>query len=70
MEKIKTFLTGNRMKSLYWRTGMMVLAVIVSSLASSIDIFSEIFSPATIVFLGLILGEISKAINKTLQARE
>jgi len=70
MDKIKAFLIGNRMKSLYWRTGMMILAVIVSSLLASLDLFAEVFSPVVITMLGLVLGEISKYINKALQARK
>ena len=69
MNAINTFLSGNRMKSLYWRTGMMIVAVIISSLLANLDIFAEILSPAVITFLGLILGEVSKYINKALQAR-
>ena len=56
------------MKSLYWRTGMMILGAIVASLLSNIAVFEAIFSPGIIVLFGLILGEISKAINKALQA--
>ena len=68
MTKIKTFLSGNRMQSLYWRTGMMVLGAVVASLLSNIEVFEAIFSPGVVVLFGLILGEISKAINKSLQA--
>lgn len=67
MTKIKTFLSGNRMQSLYWRTGMMILAVIISSVLDNLELFAEILNPATITFLGLILGEVSKALNKTLK---
>ena len=69
MKTILDFLGGNRMKSLYWRTGMMILGAIVASLLSSIEVFEAIFEPGVVVLFGLILGEISKAINKSLQAK-
>ena len=69
MNKIKTFLGGNRMKSFYWRTGMMIVAVLVSSLLASLDIFAEFLSPAVVTFIGLMLGEVSKAINTALKAK-
>ena len=60
------FLLSKRMKSLYWRSGMMCLAVVVGELAVNVDVFAPFVSPATITLLGLILGEISKAINNAI----
>ena len=69
LKKIKEVFTSNRMKSLYWRTGMMILAVILGNFLSNIDVLASVLSPASITLLGLILGEVSKAINNSLKAR-
>jgi Ca2+-dependent lipid-binding protein len=76
MAKIATFwdvvyniLSSNRVKSFLWRTGMMCLAVIVSALLTNIDALTPYISPAFVMVLGLILGEISKAINSALQGK-
>jgi hypothetical protein len=53
----------NRIKSLLWRIGMMIVAVIVSAFLANIDILNPYISPAFVGVLGLILGEISKALN-------
>jgi hypothetical protein len=66
---MKEFLTGSRMKSLYWRTGMMVLATIISAFVAEIDVLSPYISPATVAMLGLILGEVSKSINNALSGK-
>ena len=61
MQAIKDFLMSNRVKSLLWRSGMMFLAGFISILSDSLAGFE--LSPQITVFLGLVLGEISKAIN-------
>lgn len=61
MQAIKDFLMSNRIKSLLWRSGMMFLAGFISILSDSLAGFE--LSPQITVFLGLVLGEISKAIN-------
>jgi hypothetical protein len=66
MNAVKSFVTGKRMKSLYWRTGMMILSAVIGGLLSNIDALAGYISPATIAMLGLILGEISKAINTSM----
>jgi hypothetical protein len=66
MQKIKEIFFSNRFKSFYWRTGMMVLAVIIGSILSNIDMLTPYLNPTTVTVLGLILGEISKAINNAL----
>jgi len=66
---LKTIFLSNRMKSLYWRTMMMCVAVIVGGLASNLDVFAPYVSPMTITMLGLVLGEVSKAINNYLSNR-
>jgi len=63
MKRLKKVLVSNRMKSLYWRTGMMFLALVVAGLLDNLDIFAGVFSPAVITMLGLVLGEVSKGLN-------
>ena len=45
---------------------MLALAAIIGGIASEINQLSPYISPATIGVLGLILGEISKALNNYL----
>lgn len=52
------FLTGNRMKSFYWRTGAMFATVITATLADSG------LTGYLVVIIGLLMGEVTKAINK------
>lgn len=62
---IKTFFANTRVKSFLWRTGMMILAVLIQQ---AIALVSTLQLDATItVVLGLILGEISKAIANALK---
>ena len=63
---LKAFLTSNRMKSLYWRTSMMCLSVIIGSLFSNLDLLAPYVGAVSITMLGLILGEVSKQINNSL----
>jgi len=51
----------NRLKSLGWRTSMMVLALLISFFLENIDLLS-IPAEAKII-LGLVLGEVSKYLN-------
>ena len=64
---IKAFFQNSRVKSFFWRTGMMCLAVVVGGLLTNIDLLAPYISPALVGILGLILGEVSKAINSYLQ---
>ena len=50
-----------RLKSLSWRAGMMIAAIVVDFLISNIGLF-ELPDVLTVV-LGLMLGEISKYLN-------
>lgn len=63
IQRIKIVLTSSRFKSFYWRTSMMVLAVLIGQLISFIPTL-QLNETATVI-LGLILGEISKALNKS-----
>ena len=64
MQTIVSVLTSSRFKSFYWRTGMMIVAVIVAQLGSNLDLIEPYVNPATITVLCLILGEVSKALNR------
>lgn len=63
---VKNILANNRVKSFIWRTGMMVLAVIIQQLIDLIPGLS--LNPSVTVVLGLVLGECSKALNNILSA--
>lgn len=55
----------NRLKSLLWRTGGMATVVILNGLLTMIT-DGTITVPATYVVLaGLVIGELTKYINKT-----
>jgi len=66
---MKEILLGNRFKSFYWRLGMMVLATIIAAFAANLDLIAPYVNPATVGILGLVLGEVSKAINNSLQGK-
>ena len=51
-----------RIKSLVWRAGAMALAVFVAALSENIGMLE--LSPTATMFLGLILGELSKYLNQ------
>jgi len=57
-----------RLLSFSWRVGMMVLAVVTSYVMSNLSIFN--LNPEMTVLLGLILGEVSKAVNNALATEE
>jgi len=64
METILNTLTSNRFKSFYWRTSMMIIAGLITVIINS---FTDLgITGELAVVLGLILGEISKAINNKL----
>lgn len=50
-----------RLESFLWRTGMMVLAAVVTFAMDNLGMLQ--FDPLVVTILGLVLGEISKAIN-------
>lgn len=63
----KNVLNNSRVKSFLWRTGMMILAVIVNQGITFIS--SSGLNTQTIVILGLVLGEISKSLNNMLSGK-
>lgn len=50
-----------RLKSLVWRTAMLAIAFAVSQLVEGLSTLQ--LDPSVTVFLGLVLGEISKHLN-------
>ena len=59
---IEQLFNNNRLKSLLWRTFMMAFAGALAFLAENIGVLD--LSTEMTVLLGLIFGEISKAINR------
>lgn len=57
-----------RVYSLVWRVGMMVLAVVLDW--ALVNYTALNIPPQFTVLLGLVLGEVSKAINTELQIRK
>ncbi len=55
---------NSRIKSFLWRTGMMTLGFAITAIISNLSTLE--LQPTVSVFLGLILGEVSKAINNYL----
>lgn len=54
-----------RLKSFGWRIGMMVLAALIGFIIDNLGVLN--LTPEVIGVIGLVLGEISKQINKNLQ---
>jgi hypothetical protein len=63
LKAIWAVLTSSRFKSFYWRTAAMLVAAMVGSLSSNLDLLAPYVNPTTITVLGLVLGEISKWLN-------
>jgi hypothetical protein len=63
---IVKFFTSNRMKSLYWRTVMMAASFAIDYALENLS--SLKLNIETVALIGLVLGEISKAVNAKLIA--
>jgi hypothetical protein len=50
-----------RIKSFGWRTAMMVLAAAIAAVTENLGILE--LHPTATIMIGLVLGEISKALN-------
>lgn len=61
---IKELLSNKRLKSLVWRAIMMGLAFLIQAIMNNLTALE--LSAQVTVFVGLVLGEISKAINNYL----
>ena len=57
--------TSSRLKSFTWRLGSVMVVAGLGYISSSLGEFD--LSPEAVVFLGLVLGEITKAINNATQ---
>jgi len=68
MNKIVEFLTSKRLQSLYWRSGCMFLVAFINLVVENLSGFG--LSGQWLVFSGLILGEITKAISNLSQQKE
>lgn len=60
-QKVWEIMTGNRMKSLLWRTGAMFFAGLVGIFSDTV--LNAGLSPQVTVLLGLIFGEVTKWLN-------
>lgn len=67
---MKNILLSSRFKSFYWRLSMLALAAVIGGILNNIDMFSQYISPTFVGILGLILGEVSKAINNILSQNQ
>ena len=65
MTKIKESDFTKRLKSLVWRAAMMGIAVAVSAIANNVSSLN--LDPSVTVFVGLVLGEISKYTRKVFE---
>lgn len=54
-----------RLKSFAWRTGMMVLAFGAAFALENLHLLD--LNPAMVTLLGLVLGEVSKFLNKEIK---
>jgi len=64
MKYIKAIFANKRVKSFLWRTGMMLVAVLVSQATEALSLLT--IAPMYVTLLGLGLGELSKWINNKL----
>lgn len=64
---LKDVLLSTRMKSLYWRVSMMAVAGFCNVLSDSLVGFH--LTPEATTLLGLVLGEVSKAINNSVSGK-
>lgn len=64
---LKELFNDSRLKSLLWRAGMMALAFLVTAISNNLTALE--LSPQMAVFVGLVLGEISKAVNNHLSSK-
>jgi len=58
---------SNRFKSFYWRAGSMMLVALLNAFVESSSTFG--LSTQVVVLLGLVLGEITKALNNFSQGK-
>jgi hypothetical protein len=64
---ISEFFSSTRLKSFIWRAGAVGLVAIVGY--AQTEITNLQLSETSIVLIGLVLGEITKALNNVIQSR-
>jgi hypothetical protein len=64
---INEFFSSTRLKSFLWRAGAVGLVAIVGYAQTEITNFQ--LSDTALVLIGLVLGEITKALNNVIQAK-
>lgn len=57
-----------RFKSFLWRGGAMLVATAITYLGANLELFN--LTPQATVIVGLVLGEITKALNNVVQANK
>lgn len=62
---INQLVNNKRLKSLLWRISMMGLAFLIQAIINNLTALQ--LSPEVTLFAGLVLGEISKAINNAIE---
>lgn len=68
MKSFTTQLFSNaRFKSFFWRGFAMLMAGGITYLGANLDLFN--LAPQTTVIIGLILGEITKALNNSISGK-
>ncbi len=61
MDTYTQFVFMKRVKSFFWRAGMMTLAFFLAYVSENLGALE--LDPAVTTVLGLVLGEVSKALN-------
>ena len=70
LDVLKSMLLSPRFKSFYWFLGMMILSVILNTLLANIDIFAPYIGEETVILLGGILQQFSKAIANIIAGKD
>lgn len=65
---LSELINSNRLKSFLWRGGAIMIVAGLSYVAENIGQFN--LSPEMVVFVGLVIGEITKAINNVAQNKQ
>jgi hypothetical protein len=65
---LNELLNSNRLKSFLWRGGAIMLVAGLNFVSSNIGEFN--LSQQMVVFIGLVIGEITKALNNVAQNKK
>lgn len=66
MQNLISFFQSSRVKSFLWRSGMMIVAYACATIAGNLGMLNLGVTEVTVI--GLVLGEVSKAINNSLSS--